>query len=163
MIRRATNADIEPVTALIYSILREYGLNPDPEGTDSDLKNIEKNFEDNGGCFDVLLNSTNNLVGTVALFKLAEDVCELRKMYLHPLERGKGKGKFLLEHALKRAKELGFRKVTLETATVLQEAITMYKKYGFREFEGENASSRCDQTYFLNICAEQSAGDKGPR
>ncbi len=151
MIRPASNADVEAVTRLIYTVLEEYGLQPDPDDTDADLKDLESNYTNNGGSFDVLLNSRGQIVGTVGILKLKDQECELRKMYLDSAERGKGNGKLLLEYALNRAKELGYNRVVLETATVLNEAITLYRKYGFKKFELKNPSSRCDQMYYKEI------------
>ncbi len=151
MMRPASNADVGAVTGLIYKVLEEYGLQPDPEDTDADLKDLEGNYLNNGGSFDVLLNCSGQIIGTVGILKLKEQECELRKMYLDSAERGKGNGKLLLEHGLHRAKELGFNRVILETATVLVEAITLYRKYGFKKFEMKNPSSRCDQMYYKEI------------
>ena len=151
MIRPVSNADVGAVTELIYTVLEEYGLQPDPDDTDADLKDLESNYINNGGSFDVLLNYSGQIVGTVGILKLKEHECELRKMYLDSSERGKGNGKLLLEHGLNRAKELGFNRVVLETATVLKEAISLYRKYGFKKFDMENPSSRCDQMYYKDI------------
>ena len=86
-------------------------------------------------------------------------LCELRKMYLHPEERGKGIGKRLLEHALFKAKELGFKKVMLETASELKEAIGLYRKYGFEPFEAEHLSTRCDQAFIKKFKGELHTND----
>jgi putative acetyltransferase len=72
-------------------------------------------------------------------------------MYLHKVHRGKGLGKFLLEDALSKARQLGFEKMILETASVLKEAIALYKSYGFKEFMPDHLSSRCDQAYRLEL------------
>ena len=72
-------------------------------------------------------------------------------MYLHSSYRGKGFGKLLLESALSQARRIGFKKMTLETASVLKEAISLYKSYGFIEYEPEHLSSRCDQAYILEL------------
>ena len=57
------------------------------------------------------------------------------KMYLDSSFRGQGLGKKLLEMSLDKARELGFRRVTLETASVLKEALQLYQHYGFKEFK----------------------------
>lgn len=151
MIRPATNHDIPEVTQLIYEVLEEYGLPPHPDSTDADLKDLEGNYLQDHGSFDVLLNDNSAIIGTVGILRLDEGKCELRKMYLKANERGKGYGKLLLEHGLRKARELGYRRVILETASVLKEAITLYRKYGFERFEMENPSSRCDQMYYKDI------------
>lgn len=59
-------------------------------------------------------------------------VCELQKMYYKPEIRGKGYGKLLFQHCLAAAKELGYKKCYLESASQLKSAIGLYEKYGFR-------------------------------
>jgi len=72
-------------------------------------------------------------------------------LYLHKTSRGKGLGKLLLESALSKARELGFEKVVLETASVLREAIGLYKSYGFAEYQPPHLSCRCDRAYMLEL------------
>jgi putative acetyltransferase len=79
------------------------------------------------------------------------DTCELRKMYLRRDCRGRGYGKRLLEHALAQARERGFRRITLETASVLKEAIRLYQSYGFVPYTPAHLSPRCDQAYMLEL------------
>ena len=62
-----------------------------------------------------------------------------------------GLGKQLLEHCIAQARDLSFRKVTLETAAVLVEAIGLYRRYGFQTFEPDHLSSRCDQGMVLSL------------
>ena len=72
-------------------------------------------------------------------------------MYLLPAFRGKGIGKFILEFALQKAKELGYKRITLETASALKGAIGLYKKYGFKSFNPDHLSARCDQAFELYL------------
>jgi len=139
------------VTNLVFSILAEYGLKPDPRATDTDLSDIEHFYFRRGGTFYVLEEEDGPIIGAYGLYPVDKETCELRKMYLHRAYRGKGWGKFLLEHALLQARQLHFTRVTLETASVLKEAIGLYKSYGFVEYEPEHLSSRCDQAYVLNL------------
>lgn len=39
----------------------------------------------------------------------------------------------------------------LETASVLKEAIALYRKFGFREYHPTELCSRCDQAYILDL------------
>jgi putative acetyltransferase len=153
-IRNATNKDQAAVTKLIYGILEDYKLKHDPSSTDADLMDIEKNYTARNGLFDLLEDENGKIIATVGLYKIDDETCELRKMYLDKNQRGKGLGKFLLEHALKRACELGYKKVVLETASVLKEAINLYERYGFKQFYPEHFSGRCDKAYLLELKKE---------
>lgn len=151
IIRSATNDDSPAVIHVVFNVLREYGLKPDLESTDSDLENIEQHYIQTGGAFDLLVSDDDIIIGCVGLYPLNSTQCELRKMYLHRDFRGRGYGRQLMEHALKRAKELGFCSIILETASVLKEAIGLYLRFGFKPYTANHLSSRCDQAYVLEI------------
>jgi putative acetyltransferase len=147
----ATNADAAAIANLVREVLAEYGLMFDPDGIDSDLKDIEHSYHFCGGVFDILVDDTERVTGSVGLVPVNSDTCELRKMYLARSARGRGQGRRLLDHALARASALGFTRVTLETATVLREAIALYERAGFRPCTPEHLSSRCNLAYFLDL------------
>ncbi len=63
------------------------------------------------------------------------DVCELQKMYFSPEIRGKGYGKLMFDRCLQAAKDLGYKKCYLESASVLKAAIHIYEKNGFEHLE----------------------------
>lgn len=149
--RPATNVDCEHITSLVYGVLKEYGLKPDPASTDADIKDIESSYFARGGIFLVLEAEDGSIAGAYGLYPLEEHTCELRKMYLHKAYRGKGLGKLLLDDAISKARRLGFRKIVLETASVLKEALALYKSCGFVECTPDHLSSRCDQAYSLEL------------
>ena len=150
-LRQASNKDREEVTRLVYGVLKEYGLEPDPGATDADLADIEQSYFARGGTFLVLEDRDGSIIGAYGLYPIENQTCELRKMYLHRSHRGKGLGKSLLDGALAEARKLGFKRITLETASVLKEAIALYESYGFVEYEPDHLSNRCDQAYFLQL------------
>lgn len=150
-IRSATNADGPAVRDLLFGVLAEYGLLAEHAGVDADLTDIEANYLSRGGLFDLVFDPGDRLIGMVGLYPREVGVAELRKMYLLKSARGKGLGKMLLERVLTRARELGFRRIELETSSKLVEAIALYKKYGFTPFVPEHIACRCDQAYVLDL------------
>jgi putative acetyltransferase len=91
------------------------------------------------------------VIGCVGLFRTDDTSMELRKMYLAAPWRGQGQGRRLLAHAIGRARELGARRITLETAQVLKEAIALYTRAGFRPMNGGVHSCRCDLAMELEL------------
>ena len=150
-LRLANNRDCENIASLVYGVLREYDLKPDPACTDADIKDIESSYFGRGGTFFVLETEDGSIIGAYGLYPIEEHTCELRKMYLHKAHRGKGLGKLLLEDALSKARQVGFERMILETASVLKEAIALYKSYGFIEYNPQHMSNRCDQAYQLEL------------
>ncbi len=150
IIRSATNDDCVRVQALVFGVLREYGLAPDPEGTDRDIADIEANYIRRGGIFEILEDERGNLLGTCGLYPLSAETVELRKMYFAKELRGRGMGKQTLQRMIEKARETSFKKIYLETASVLKEAVHLYEKFGFTPTE-EKHTPRCDAAYSLDI------------
>lgn len=150
IIRSATNADCEQIQTLVFGVLREYNLEPDLAGTDRDIADIEAHYIERGGIFELLENERGKLLGTVGLYPMNAETVELRKMYFAPELRGRGFGKQTLTRMIEKARELGFKKIYLETATVLREAVALYVKFGFAPTD-EKHTPRCDAAYFLDL------------
>ena len=150
IIRSASTADCVQVQSLVFGVLREYGLEPDLQGTDRDIGDIEAHYITRGGIFELLENDGGELLGTCGLYPMNGETIELRKMYFAPELRGKGFGKNTLTRMIERARELRFRKIYLETATVLREAVALYEKFGFVPTD-EKHTPRCDAAYVLDL------------
>ena len=148
-IRAATASDQDAVRALIFAILDEYELEPDPKSIDRDLFDLEAFYED--GAFDVLVSADGDIMGTVGLKPIRPGVCELRKMYLKNAYRGRGYGQRLLRHAIEKAGALGMSRIELETARVLKEAIGLYEKFGFQSIDHDDLERRCDTALGLDL------------
>jgi putative acetyltransferase len=147
-LRAAEDKDSEEIKAVVFDVLKEYGLAPDPGETDKDIDSIEQYYHNNHGFFGVI-ESEGIIVATVGIYKIDDCTCELRKMYTRPNQRGKGLGKYLIEFSINKAKKLGYKRIILETATPLTEAISLYRKYGFKEYAPNHMSPRCDQAFEL--------------
>jgi N-acetylglutamate synthase-like GNAT family acetyltransferase len=102
-LRPARNADGPAVQAIVFSVLEEYGLTPDPEVVDADLRSLESSYQDRGGAFEVLEAPGGRIVGCVGLLPVDAATCELRKMYLLPGVRGRGLGR--RQHMSKRCNQ----------------------------------------------------------
>ncbi|MBX3737376.1 MAG: GNAT family N-acetyltransferase [Candidatus Didemnitutus sp.] len=150
-LRPARAEDSAACRALVHGVLVEFGLPPDPCGTDADLTDVVAHYAARGGDFVVLVDATDTIVGTCGLFPVAPGGVELRKMYLTPAWRGRGQGRRLLDWAIARARALGFRRLTLETATVLQDAIALYERHGFQRSDGGVHSCRCNLAYARDL------------
>jgi putative acetyltransferase len=139
-------------------VLAEYGLEPDPEGTDADLADLEASYWKNGGVFHVVESPDGVVVGCAGLLRLSAAEAELRKMYLLPAARGRGMGRLLLSRLLADARRLGYQRVVLETASVLTEAIELYRSAGFSPASRDHLSPRCDQAWKLSLLPAEHDG-----
>jgi DNA-binding MarR family transcriptional regulator/predicted GNAT family N-acyltransferase len=81
----------------------------------------------------LLAEYQGRIVGTCALLKLDADTYELGKMAVSPVAQGLGIGLRLGEAILAKARDLGARRVYLESNTKLGPALSLYHKLGFRK------------------------------
>lgn len=151
LIRRATGADTADARALVFAVLAEYGLIPEPAGTDADLMDLEAGFLAGGGMFDAAIGPDGRLAACCGMKILGDGRMELRKMYVRKDMRGQGLGQRLLDRALAWARARGQPRVELETASVLKEAIALYGKAGFVPRPGKPDTRRCDRAFVLEL------------
>lgn len=88
----------------------------------------------------------NEIIGTVALMKMDEGVFELTKMAVTPEAQGKKTGQKLLDFTIKYARQQGWDRLIIYSNRKLENAIYIYKKYGFKEIpiEENNPYARGD-------------------
>jgi len=150
-IRPATNDDLIQIVELVFGVLKEFDLQPDPSGIDADLQDIEANYLQSGGSFEIIEDRDGNLKGSIGVFPVDEDTCELRKMYLVEDVRGLGLGTHLLQRAVNQARELGFKRMVLETSSRLAAANRLYLHFGFQPFAADHLAARADQAYSFDL------------
>lgn len=110
------------------------------------VTNPEEHIINDGG--SILFASYDDQIGgTVALKKVSSDIYELCKMAVDENFRGHRIGLILGEAALKKAKDLGGKKVILYSQTTFNNgiAINLYNRLGFKQVELEKGGyERCN-------------------
>ena len=96
------------------------------------------------------------VVGTVALIPMGSGRYELAKMAVDERARGKGIGWRLGLALLDRAREFGATSVYVESNTILEPAIDLYRKLGFQQVSGD-ASPYCRCNIQMEVSLEPRA------
>ena len=73
--------------------------------------------------------------GCVALRRIDDTTCEMKRMFVPPELHGRGIGRALADAIIERARELGYASMVLDTSIRQQEAQTLYRKLGFEPTE----------------------------
>lgn len=72
--------------------------------------------------------------GCVALHRTAQEVCEMKRLYVRPAFRGKRLGLALINAVIDEARTIGYKFMRLDTVEpIMKDAVAMYRRFGFKE------------------------------
>ena len=71
--------------------------------------------------------------GCVGIRPFSAGLCEMKRLYVEPGQRGFEVGRDLALAAIKAAKAIGYRKLLLDTLPAMRVAVKLYRELGFKE------------------------------
>lgn len=104
------------------------------QGFSRELSTLPGDYAAPRGCI-LLAEVEGRTVGCVALRPLGINICEMKRLFVVPAYRGQGAGRLLACAVIDRARELGYRKMRLDTVATMKAARTLYFSLQFRNIE----------------------------
>jgi len=134
---RIAQAETPPQIGQARELFLEYaqslGFSLCFQNFDKELAKLPGDYAPPGGRL-LLAEFEGELAGCVALHKFEPGICEMKRLYLRPKFRGKRLGRALTEIIIAEARKLGYQRMRLDTVEpVMQDAVAMYRRLGFRE------------------------------
>jgi ribosomal protein S18 acetylase RimI-like enzyme len=127
-----TEKQIKHTKELFIEYNNYLGIDLSFQNFNEELESLPGNYTPPKGCI-LLAYYENNLVGCVALRKLQNHLCEMKRLFIRPKYRRKNIGKSLSTAIINKAKEIGYKFMRLDTLPFMKEAINLYLKLGFKE------------------------------
>jgi ribosomal protein S18 acetylase RimI-like enzyme len=137
-LRRAGAEDVERVCRL----LRDYA---DELGVDLGFQGFDIELADPLAFYELVLLAGDD--GCVALRRIDDETCEMKRLYVRPGGRGRRLGRRLAEAVIVQARERGYRRMRLDTLPTMAEAQGLYRSLGFREIEPYRPNPIAGTTY----------------
>ena len=109
--------------------MREY---VDGLGIDLSFQDVDTELADPLGFYELVLLADR---GCVALRRIDDATCEMKRLYVRPSARGSGLGRRLAEAIIVEARARGYRRMLLDTLPTMTAARGLYASLGFREVE----------------------------
>lgn len=125
---------VPSMLSLLHSV-RERTGGVTPEMWDMDLQDIEQSHRAGGG--DFLVAALNNfVVAMVGVRPVTRTCAELAWLMVHPRWRNRGLGQKMIKVAERRAAELGFQTMALDSSYMHGQGQQMFRKSGYHRMPG---------------------------
>jgi GNAT superfamily N-acetyltransferase len=128
IIRPASLADLDEIRVL----LREYAawLEVDLrfQNFEEELAGLPGEYAAPRGCLLIADGA-----GCVALRRIDDETCEMKRLYVRPEQRGSGLGRRLVLAIIEEARGIGYRRMRLDTMPKMGGAQRLYESLGFRD------------------------------
>lgn len=127
-------ADLPVVCLLFRQYAESLGIDLGFQDFEAELMSLPGKYSPPRGCLLVAWNG-DRAVGCVALRPIDDNVCEMKRLYVHPDVRAQNVGRRLAERILQVARAIGYRSMYLDTLPSMTSALHLYYDLGFRPIE----------------------------
>jgi ribosomal protein S18 acetylase RimI-like enzyme len=130
IVHAQTPEHYESIRALFLQYADSLGFDLDFQNFDHELATLPGDYASPDGCL-LLAEDAGIRTGCVALRRLEDNICEMKRLYVIPVYRGLGVGKILAQAVIKEARARGYKKMRLDTVGSMKEARGLYVSIGF--------------------------------
>lgn len=118
-------------------------------GSDGRASFDPRDFAEQRSVFLIARNGQGQALGCGAIRPLSQDIAEIKRVYART--KGRGIGGAIVSALERRAAELGYRAVRLETRSVNTNAVAFYERLGYQRIENYGRYvGRADAVCFEN-------------
>lgn len=134
LIHATKEDEYEQARELFLEYVDSLGVDLSFQNIAIELQNIPGEYAPLDGCILLALDNEQP-AGCVALRKIDEQVCEMKRLYVKPEWKGRGVGKKLALAIIDEAKFRGYSFIRLDTLPTMEQAIQLYRSLEFYPIE----------------------------
>ncbi|MHB1392862.1 MAG: GNAT family N-acetyltransferase [Clostridia bacterium] len=125
---------LEEVRQLFMEYAQSLDINLAFQGFETELKTLPGKYGPPDGVL-ILASVDSKGAGCIALRRISDDVCEMKRLYVRDEYRGLGIGKRLISMIIDEAKNLNYGYIRLDTLATMKDAQNLYLSFGFYDIE----------------------------
>ncbi|MFI5175223.1 MAG: GNAT family N-acetyltransferase [Terriglobia bacterium] len=133
-VQAASAEEIEQVRTLFKEYAAGLGVDLCFQNFDQELRELPGEYSPPDGVL-LLAFKGPELAGCVALRKISDDVCEMKRLFARPQFRGQGIGRALATRIIEEGRNRGYLRMRLDTLPSMKQAIPLYHSFGFKPIE----------------------------
>ena len=134
IIQAETGEQIETARKLFREYEAWIGIQLCFQGFDEEVATLPGKYAAARGGRLLLAFADEKIAGCIALRKLEDGVCEMKRLFVKDEFRGQKIGIALIEKLIEEARKIGYEKIRLDTfPPKMGKAVGIYESYGFRE------------------------------
>jgi ribosomal protein S18 acetylase RimI-like enzyme len=122
--------DLTIVRELITEYANSLGVDLSFQDLDHELASLATFYE-----LILVARDDDRIAGCVALRRIDDEICEMKRLYLRPAFRGINLGRELATHIIDAAFDRSYKRMRLDTLPTMSAAIPLYESLGFVEIE----------------------------
>ena len=151
----ATSGEMFEQARLLFREYAEWlGVDLCFQNFEGELTNLETVYHPPDGSL-LLAFYGEQIAGCVAVRKLEADVCEMKRLFVKPDFQNLKIGKKLIYAVIKRARDLEYKRMRLDTLPLMEKAQNLYRSVGFKEIEAYRYNPDPKTTFMeLNLNGE---------
>jgi len=124
--------DIPIIRSMFKEYWQTFGFTPCFQDFDQELESLPGEYAPPDGRL-LLATECGKEAGCIAMRKLEDSVCEMKRLWVRPEFRKLGIGRMLIERVISEARDAGYARMRLDTLPVMVSAIALYQSFGFVE------------------------------
>jgi ribosomal protein S18 acetylase RimI-like enzyme len=130
----ASLEEIDKVRTLFKEYAAALGVDLCFQNFDQELRELPGEYSPPGGVL-LLAFQGSELAGCVAMRKISDDICEMKRLFARPQFRGQGIGRTLAKRIIEEGRKRRYRRMRLDTLPSMKQAIPLYYSLGFKPIE----------------------------
>jgi ribosomal protein S18 acetylase RimI-like enzyme len=127
--------EIEQTRELFHEYVTWLGVNLCFQNYDKEVAELPGEYAPPTGRL-YLATVNDRAAGCIALRKLGDGICEMKRLYVRPQFRGHRLGRTFVDRIIDDARQMGYNRMRLDTLPgKMDAAIAMYRSLGFKDIE----------------------------